>query len=412
MSPNFSTPVASTRPTGGLLDRYDESGRIGEYGGRFVPEALVPALEELTEARKRAFGDPRFLQELDRLYRVVAGRPTPLYLAERLTTRIGGARIWLKREDAAFTGAHKINNTLGQLLLTRVMGKTRVIAETGAGQHGVATAAAAAYFGIPCEIYMGRQDTERQKLNVARMRLLGAQVHSVSSGTETLKDAINEALRDWVANVDTTHYVIGSVVGPHPFPALVADLQAVIGTEARDQFDKECGRIPDAVLACVGGGSNAIGMFRAFLGEPEVAIYGVEAAGTGETGTPHSAALACGLPGILHGARSYLLQDSEGQISPAHSIAPGLDYPGVGPEHSWLKDQGWVKYVRATDREAVEAFQLLATTEGILPALEPAHALARAYDVAKELGPEKNVLVCLSGRGDKDIDIVAKALDL
>jgi tryptophan synthase beta chain len=394
------------------IPHYDGRGRVGDYGGRFVPEALVPALEELTEAKERSFRDPRFLKELNRLYREVAGRPTPMYLAERLTKVVGGARIWLKREDTAFTGAHKINNTLGQLLLTRKMGKTRVIAETGAGQHGVATAAAAAYFGIPCEIYMGLQDTERQKLNVARMTLLGARVHAVRGGTQTLKDAINEALRDWVTNVETTHYVIGSVVGPHPFPALVADLQAVIGTEAREQFHRQRGKLPDAVVACVGGGSNAIGMFRAFLGDRDVAIYGVEAAGSGQVGAPHSAALACGLPGVLHGARSYLLQDPEGQVRAAHSIAPGLDYPGVGPEHSWLKDEGRVEYLRATDHEAVAAFQRLATTEGILPALEPAHALARAYDLARELGPAKDVLVCLSGRGDKDIDIVASALGL
>ncbi|MDQ4148891.1 MAG: tryptophan synthase subunit beta [Actinomycetota bacterium] len=385
---------------------------MGEFGGRYVPEALIPALEELAEARAAAFQDPAFLTELDRLYRVVAGRPTPLYAADKLTAEVGGARIWLKREDAAFTGAHKINNTLGQLLLAHRMGKKRVIAETGAGQHGVATAAAAAYFGIPCEVYMGREDTRRQRLNVARMKVLGTTVHPVATGTQTLKDAINEALRDWVTNVETTHYVIGSVVGPHPFPALVADLQSVIGAEARQQFLQECDQLPEAVVACVGGGSNAIGMFRAFLGDPGVLLFGVEAAGTGADGAPHSAALGSGLPGVLHGARSYLLQDSEGQVLPAHSIAPGLDYPGVGPEHSWLKDEGRVTYQKATDQEAVEAFRLLATSEGILPALEPSHALARAFDLARDLEREANVLVCLSGRGDKDIEIVADFLGL
>ncbi|HEY8200004.1 MAG TPA: tryptophan synthase subunit beta, partial [Actinomycetota bacterium] len=326
----------------------DERGWFGEYGGRFVPEVLVGALEELEEARRSAFADPVFLAELDRLLREIAGRPTPLYLAERLTAHVGGARIWLKREDAAFTGAHKINNTLGQLLLTRRMGKTRVIAETGAGQHGVATATAAAFFGIPCVVYMGLEDTRRQALNVARMKLLGAEVVPVASGSQTLKDAINDALRDWVTNVESTHYVIGSVVGPHPFPKLVGDLQRVIGDEARAQFLEATGRLPDAVVACVGGGSNAIGIFRAFL-EDETPIYGVEAAGHGLDTALHSATLSGGLPGVLHGARSYLLQDEEGQVLPAHSVSAGLDYPGVGPEHSWLKDSGRVRYVSATD---------------------------------------------------------------
>jgi tryptophan synthase beta chain len=397
---------------------FDERGWVGNYGGRFVPESLMAALEELELARTAAFADPAFLAELDHLNRTVGGRPTPLYLASRLTSKLGGARIWLKREDLAFTGAHKINNTLGQLLLTRRMGKTRVIAETGAGQHGVATAAAAAYFGVPCEVYMGLEDTRRQSHNVARMKLLGAKVHPVDSGTRTLKDAINEALRDWVTNVDTTHYVIGSVVGPHPYPALVADLQSVIGKESKAQMSSSPplgsgpGRLPDAVVACVGGGSNAIGMFREFLLDPEVAIYGVEAAGTGAQGAAHSAALGLGEPGVLHGARSYLLQDADGQVLPAHSIAPGLDYPGVGPEHSYLKDSGRVTYLLATDGDALKAFQQLGSTEGILPALESSHALARAMDLARELGPDREVLVCLSGRGDKDIDIVAQALNL
>lgn len=390
----------------------DARGWFGEYGGRFVPEPLMAALEQLDRVRTAAFADPEFLEELQRLNRVVIGRPTPLYLAERLTAKTGGARIWLKREDFAFTGAHKINNTIGQLLLTRRMGKSRVIAETGAGMHGVATATAAARFGLPCVVYMGLQDTRRQSHNVARMKVLGAQVHAVATGTQTLKDAINEALRDWVANVETTHYVIGSVVGPHPFPALVAELQSVIGREARVQFLECTGRLPDAVLACVGGGSNAIGIFRGFLQDPGVAIYGVEAAGTGRQGAPHSAAVGLGRPGVLHGARSYLLQDSDGQILPAHSIAPGLDYPGVGPEHSMLRDTGRVRYLSATDAEAVAAFRELAGTEGILAALESSHAVARGLDIARRLGPGTDVLVCLSGRGDKDIDIVAGASEL
>ena len=373
----------------------------------------MPALEELESARKSAFADGAFKHELARLFKEIAGRPTPLYLAERLTEHAGGARIWLKREDAAFTGAHKINNTIGQLLLTKKMGKTRVIAETGAGQHGVATATAAAYFGIPCVVYMGHEDTQRQALNVARMRLLGAEVVPVKSGTQTLKDAINEALRDWVTNVDSTHYVIGSVVGPHPFPTLVGDLQSVIGEEARAQYKKQTGGLlPDAVVACVGGGSNAIGMFRAFLDDERVALYGVEASGEGLDTDRHSATLTGGKPGVLHGARSYLLQDAHGQVSPAHSISAGLDYPGVGPEHSWLKDAGRVKYLTATDDDALEAFQLLARTEGILPALEPSHAIARAVDIARDLGDRANVMVCLSGRGDKDVEIVARALGL
>lgn len=390
----------------------DERGRFGEYGGRFVPESLMAALEQLERARSEAFADPAFLDELALLLKVVVGRPTAIYLAARLTGQIGGARIWLKREDTAFTGAHKINNTLGQLLLTRRMGKTRVIAETGAGMHGVATAVAAAYFGLPCVVYMGRQDTVRQSHNVSRMKMLGAEVVPVTTGTQTLKDAINEALRDWVTNVESTHYVIGSVVGPHPFPVLVGDLQSVIGKESRWQFLEETGKLPDAVVACVGGGSNAMGMFRGFIDDPSVALYGVEAAGTGDDGAPHSAALGLGRPGVLHGARQYLLQDSDGQVLPAHSIAPGLDYPGVGPEHSHLKDTGRVRYLSALDAEAVAAFRLLATTEGILPALESSHAVARGLDLARELGKEGNVLICLSGRGDKDVDIVAKALGL
>ena len=387
----------------------DGRGWFGDYGGRFVPEVLVGALEELERARQEAFSDPAFLAEIDRLNRDVAGRPTPLYPASRLTAACGGARIWLKREDAAFTGAHKINNTLGQVLLAQRMGKSRIIAETGAGQHGVATATAAAWFGIPCVVYMGVEDTRRQALNVARMRMLGAEVVPVASGSQTLKDAINEALRDWVTNVETTHYVIGSVVGPHPFPRLVADLQAVIGKEARAQFLEATGRLPDAVVACVGGGSNAIGIFRGFLADA-TPLYGVEAAGHGLASGLHSATLTQGLPGVLHGARSYLLQDGQGQVLPAHSVSAGLDYPGVGPEHSWLKDSGRVTYLSATDEEALDAFRLLARTEGILPALESSHAVARAADLARELGEDADVLVNLSGRGDKDVEIVAHAL--
>ena len=385
-------------------------GRFGEYGGSFIPEVLRPAHEELDQAQRKAFKDPTFVRELGALYRDVAGRPTPLYLARRLTGQVGGARIWLKREDAAFTGSHKINNTLGQLLLTKRMGKTRVIAETGAGQHGVATATAAALFGIPCVVYMGLEDTRRQSLNVSRMKLLGAEVIAVRSGTQTLKDAINEAFRDWVTNVETTHYVIGSVVGAHPFPSLVAKLQGVIGIEARAQFQKRNRRLPDAVVACVGGGSNAIGMFGAFLKDRKVRLYGVEAAGDGVETDRHAATLSKGTPGVLHGARSYMLQDADGQVLPAHSISAGLDYPGVGPQHSYLKDTGRVTYLSATDEEALEAFSLLASTEGILPALEPAHAIARAVDIARELGKDADVLICLSGRGDKDVEIVARAV--
>lgn len=390
----------------------DRRGRFGEYGGRFVPEVLFPALEELESARREAFGDKSFMAELHGLFKEVAHRPTPLYYAERLTKEVGGARIWLKREDAAFTGAHKINNTLGQLLLTKRMGKERVVAETGAGQHGVGTATAAAFFGIPCVVYMGAEDMKRQALNVSRMKLLGAEVIPVRTGSQTLKDAINEAFRDWVTNVETTHYVIGSVVGPHPFPLLVADLQRVIGDEARAQFQKAAKKLPDAVVACVGGGSNAIGIFKAFIPDRSVRLYGVEAAGEGLDTERHSATLSAGEPGVLHGSRSYVLQDENGQVRPAHSISAGLDYPGVGPEHSWLKDAGRVTYLTATDGDALEAFQLLSRTEGILPALEPSHAISRAADIARELGSGKDVLVNLSGRGDKDVEIVAAALGL
>lgn len=391
--------------------RRGKEGRFGEFGGRFVPEVLMSVLEELDQARVEAFADADFLRDLARLQKDVAGRPTPIYEAARLTEAVGGATIWLKREDLAFTGAHKINNTLGQLLLSKRMGKSRVIAETGAGQHGVATATAAAYFGIPCVVYMGLEDTRRQSLNVVRMKLLGAEVVSVRRGSQTLKDAINEAFADWVTNVTTTHYVFGSAAGPHPFPTLVADLQQVIGDEAKEQFKRARRRLPDAVVACVGGGSNAIGIFRAFVDE-KVELYGVEAAGEGLDSARHSATLSRGEPGVFHGSLSYVIQDEYGQVREAHSIAPGLDYPGVGPEHSWLKESGRATYLSATDSEAVEAFKLLAQTEGILPALEPAHALARAFDISREVGEGGDVLVNLSGRGDKDVDIVARALRL
>ena len=379
-------------------------GRFGPYGGRFVPEALMGAVEELERAWNEAKTDAAFLSELEGLGSTVIGRPTPLYDAQRLSERVG-ARVLLKREDLAHTGAHKINNTIGQVLLAVRMGKSRIIAETGAGQHGVATATAAAYFGLPCVVYMGRVDTERQQLNVVRMQMLGAEVIPVEAGSATLKDAINEALRDWVTNVESTHYVIGSVVGPHPYPELVATLQSVIGNEARAQCMELTGRLPDEVVACVGGGSNAVGLFRAFYGD-DVALVGVEAAGEGLEAA-HGASITRGTPGVLHGARSLVLQDDEGLITHAHSISAGLDYPGVGPEHAWLAAEERARYETATDDEALEAFGVLAETEGIIPALEPAHALAYALraGASKEL-----ILVGLSGRGDKDVATVAEAL--
>ena len=377
----------------------DRHGRFGEFGGRYVPETLMEALDELERAWEEARADPGFTSELDALYREVVGRPTPLYEAKRLSKELN-ARIFLKREDLAHTGAHKINNTLGQVLLALRMGKKRVIAETGAGQHGVATATAAAYFGLPCVVYMGATDVRRQHLNVVRMEMLGAQVVPVEAGTATLKDAINEALRDWVTNVEDTHYVIGSVVGPHPYPELVAGLQAVIGQEARAQILEATGSLPDHVVACVGGGSNAIGLFRAFYRD-EVALIGVEAGGDG---TRHGASLTQGSPGVLHGARSLLLQDDEGLIAEAHSISAGLDYPGVGPEHAWLASTGRAAYVSVTDEEALAGFRALARTEGILPALEPAHAVG--YLLRASL--EGTVLLGLSGRGDKDVATIAE----
>ena len=385
----------------------DTAGRFGPYGGRYVPEALIAALDELTAAYTKALTDDDFQAEFHQLLRDYAGRPSLLYDAERLSAA-AGARILLKREDLNHTGAHKINNVLGQALLTRQMGKTRVIAETGAGQHGVATATAAALFGLECVVYMGEVDCARQALNVARMRLLGATVVPVTSGSRTLKDAMNEAFRDWVTNVDSTHYVIGSVGGPHPFPAMVRDFASVIGTEARAQCLELLGRLPDAVVACVGGGSNAIGIFHAFVPDEGVALYGFEAGGEGVETGKHAATLTGGSPGVLHGARSYVLQDEDGQTLESHSISAGLDYPGVGPEHAMLHDTGRAIYRSVTDAEAMDAFQLLCRTEGIIPAIESAHALSGAVSLAKELGPDAVLLVNLSGRGDKDVETAGR----
>ena len=388
----------------------DERGRFGEYGGRFVPETLMPALEELTEKYLQARDEPEFQAELQYYLREYVGRPTPLYHAERLSQHAGGAKIYLKREDLNHTGAHKINNAIGQVLLAKRMGKPRIIAETGAGQHGVATATACALLGFRCEVYMGSVDVERQRLNVFRMKLLGAEVNSVESGTKTLKDAMNEAFRDWVTNVRDTHYVIGSAAGAHPYPMMVRDFQAVIGKETRAQILEKEGRLPDAVVACVGGGSNAIGMFYPFVEDESVRMVGVEAAGHGLEPGKHAATLVAGSLGVLHGARSYLLQDERGQVLDTHSISAGLDYPGVGPEHSYLKDAGRAEYVPCTDAEAMEAFQLLCRTEGIIPALESAHAVAHAVKLARELPKEAIVVVNLSGRGDKDVEQVQRIL--
>jgi len=387
----------------------DINGHFGAYGGRFVAETLMPLVLELEQAYEAAKADPAFQAELDDLLKNYVGRESPLYFAERLTQHLGGAKIYLKREDLNHTGAHKINNCLGQILLARRMGKTRIIAETGAGQHGVATATVAARFGFPCIVYMGEVDIERQKPNVFRMRLLGAEVRPVKSGSRTLKDAMNEAIRDWVANVDDTFYIIGSAAGMHPYPMMVRDFQAVIGTETRHQILDREGRLPDLVTACVGGGSNAIGMFHPFLDDPDVEIHGVEAAGKGIDTPQHAATLTKGTPGVLHGSRSYLLQDGDGQIIEAHSISAGLDYPGVGPEHSWLRDSGRVKYFSATDDEALDAFMALSKLEGIIPALESSHAIAHVMRIAKDLA-DKIIVVCLSGRGDKDAGTVAAAL--
>ncbi len=388
----------------------DERGRFGPYGGQYVPETLMAALAQLERAYAEAQADPAFCLELDDLLANYVGRPTPLYFARRLTQQMGGARIYLKREDLAHTGAHKINNALGQGLLVKRMGKPRVVAETGAGQHGVAAATVCAMLGLECVVYMGEEDVRRQALNVFRMKLLGAEVRPVASGSRTLKDAINEAIRDWVTNVETTHYMIGSVVGPHPYPMIVRDFQTVIGTEAREQIVAAEGRLPDYAVACVGGGSNAIGLFHPFYHDASVRFVGVEAAGEGLSSGHHAASLAAGRPGVLHGAMSYLLQDEAGQVKETHSISAGLDYPGVGPEHSFYKDSGRAQYVGVTDRQALEGLTLLCQTEGIIPALESAHAVYCAAELAKTLPPDRIVLVCLSGRGDKDMEIVAQAL--
>ena len=385
------------------------SPRFGEFGGRYIPETLVAAHEELERIYTTAQADPSFHEELDYLLKHYVGRETPLYLAERLTRECGGARIWLKREDLAHTGAHKINNALGQALLAKRIGKPRIIAETGAGQHGVATATVCAMLDLECVVYMGSEDIRRQSLNAFRMKMLGATLVSVESGSKTLKDAINEAMRDWVTNVESTHYIIGSAIGPHPFPTIVRDFQSVIGKEARAQMLEQAGKLPDVAIACVGGGSNAIGLFHPFIEDP-VRLIGVEAGGDGVGTGKHSATLVAGRPGVLHGTRTYLLQDSDGQILETHSISAGLDYPGVGPEHSWLKTSERAEYVAVDDKQALEGFQSLTKAEGIIPALEPSHAIYHAMKVAAELGPDKNVLVGLSGRGDKDMHTVAAAL--
>lgn len=390
----------------------DNKGYFGTYGGRFVPETLVPALDELTAAYEEAKSDASFWAEFDSLSHDYSGRPTPLYLAERLSRHCNGAQIFLKREDLAHTGAHKINNALGQGLLARRMGKHRIIAETGAGQHGVAAAAVCAMLGLECIIYMGEEDMRRQSLNVFRMKLMEAEVRPVSAGSRTLKDAINEAIRDWVTNVRNSYYLLGSVVGPHPYPSMVRDFQSVIGKETRAQILARCNRLPDYIIACVGGGSNAIGIFYPFLNDENVRLIGVEAAGKGLKTGKHAASLAAGTIGVLHGAKSYVLQDSNGQIMETHSISAGLDYPGVGPEHSYLKDTGRADYVAIDDKEALEGFQLLCSVEGIAPALEPAHAVFYAAKMATSLEKEQIIVVNLSGRGDKDMDIVIEALGL
>ena len=388
----------------------DAEGRFGDYGGRYVPETLMPLVHELDAAYRAAKADPTFKAELGGFLRHYVGRPSPLYFAERLTRHYGGAKIYLKREELNHTGSHKINNCMGQILLARRMGKTRIIAETGAGQHGVATATVCARFGLPCVVYMGAVDVERQKPNVFRMNLLGAEVRPVTSGSATLKDAMNEALRDWVTNVHDTYYLIGTAAGMHPYPEMVRDFQSVIGHEARAQVMELEGRLPDAVVACVGGGSNAIGIFHPFLNDESVRLYGVEAAGEGMDTGRHAAAINGGRPGVLHGNMTYLLQDAAGQITEAHSISAGLDYPGIGPEHSWLHDVGRATYLTATDAESLDAFKLCAELEGILPAIESAHALARLGEVVGDVGKDGIVVLNLSGRGDKDVATVAAHL--
>jgi tryptophan synthase beta chain len=382
------------------------NGKFGNFGGKYIPETLVPAIEELEESYKKFRNDSNFKKELKDYLENYAGRPTPIYLAKNLTESVGGAKIYLKREDLLHGGAHKTNNTLGQCLLAKKMGKKRIIAETGAGQHGVGTALASAVLGLECEIYMGLKDTERQKLNVFRMKLLGSKVHSVKSGTQTLKDAINEALRDWITNVENTYYVIGSVVGPHPYPMIVRDFQSIIGKEIKKQIRKINGTLPNAIVACVGGGSNAIGSFYPFIGDQEVSLYGIEAEGSGIKTGKHSATLAAGSTGILHGMQTYLLQDKMGQISTTHSISAGLDYPGVGPEHSYLKEIKRVNYKSCTDDDAIKAFVILSEKEGIIPALESAHAISYGMKLAKKMKKSETIVITLSGRGDKDVEVV------
>jgi tryptophan synthase beta chain len=388
----------------------DAQGRFGRFGGKYAPETLMPALDELEAAYREARSDPSFQAEIDWLAKHYVGRPTPVYFAANLTEYAGGAKIYLKREDLAHTGAHKINNALGQALLAKRMGKHRIIAETGAGQHGVASATACALLGLECIVYMGEVDIARQSLNVFRMKLLGAEVRPVTSGSKTLKDAINEAIRDWVTNVRDTFYLFGTAAGMHPYPLIVRELQSVIGREARTQFLEQSGRLPDAVVACVGGGSNAIGIFHPFFNDKDVELFGVEAGGFGIESGKHAATLTAGSEGILHGSRSYVIQDDDGQVIETHSISAGLDYPGVGPEHAWLKDSGRASYVPITDDEAMEGFQLLCKTEGIIPALESSHAVAFGVKLARERSPEQSILINLSGRGDKDINTVAEAL--
>ncbi|MAL00040.1 MAG: tryptophan synthase subunit beta [Citromicrobium sp.] len=388
----------------------DERGHFGDFGGRYVAETLMPNILALEQAYDEARKDPAFTDQFEDLLEHYVGRPSPLYFAERLTEALGGAQVWFKRDELNHTGAHKINNCIGQILLAIRMGKTRIIAETGAGQHGVATATVCARFGLPCVVYMGAEDVRRQSPNVFRMKLLGAEIVPVTSGRGTLKDAMNEALRDWVANVDDTFYIIGTAAGPHPYPAMVRDFQSVIGTEARAQMHKRVGRLPDLLVACIGGGSNALGLFHPFLDDADVKMLGVEAAGLGLDGDQHAASLTGGAPGILHGNKTFLLQDEDGQITEGHSISAGLDYPGIGPEHAWLKDIGRVEYTAVTDDEALEAFQLLCRTEGIIPALEPSHAIAAVAKRAKEMDKDAIILANLCGRGDKDIFTVAEKL--
>lgn len=388
----------------------DERGHFGKFGGRFVAETLMPLILDLEKHYTAAKSDPAFKAEMDYFLNDYVGRPSPLYYAERMTKHLGGAKIYFKRDELNHTGAHKINNCIGQILLAKRMGKTRIIAETGAGQHGVATATVAARFGLPCVIYMGEIDIERQQPNVFRMKLLGAEVRAVKSGSRTLKDAMNEALRDWVTNVHDTFYIIGTAAGPHPYPMLVRDFQSIIGIEAKEQMISKEGRLPDSLVACIGGGSNAIGLFHPFLDDPDVKIHAVEAAGEGLETEKHAASLAKGVPGVLHGNRTYLLQDDDGQITEAHSISAGLDYPGIGPEHAWLHDVGRVNYVSATDSEALEAFQLCSRLEGIIPALEPSHALAYVTKLAPTLPKDHLMIMNLCGRGDKDVFNVARAL--